>query len=202
MLIFIDESGDPGFKLGRGSTAVFVAVMVAFADGKAARATTAAIDALAARLKIRGEFKFSQSRDAVRDDFFDVVRHCDFRVRAIVVRKGRVYSPHLRSEKEDFYRFFVRQMLSHDGGLLRDAQVIIDGSGDRTFKRELKSYLKKQLAPGVLRDLRFSNSANDRLLQLADMCAGAIARSYSDRGEPSRWRRMLLCRLDNVWEFK
>jgi hypothetical protein len=202
MLVFIDESGDPGFKLGRGSTAVFVAVLVAFADGEAAQAATAAIDALAARLRVRGEFKFSKSRDAVRDDFFDAVCHCDFRVRSIVVRKGRVYSPHLRSEKEDFYRFFVRQMLSHDGGLLQDAEVIIDGSGDRTFKRELKTYLKKQLAPGVLRDLRFSNSSNDRLLQLADMCVGAIARSYSEREHAWRWRRMLLPRIDNVWEFR
>ena len=34
-------------------------------------------------------------------------------------------------------------MLSFDGGLLLGATVIIDGSGDRTFKHELKSYLRR-----------------------------------------------------------
>ena len=32
MLVFIDESGDPGFKLGRGSSPVFVVAMVVFDD--------------------------------------------------------------------------------------------------------------------------------------------------------------------------
>jgi Protein of unknown function (DUF3800) len=54
----------------------------------------------------------------------------------------------------------------------------------------------------VLHDVRFSNSANDRLAQLADMCAGAIARSYkSDRDQATRWRRMLGRKIENVWEF-
>jgi hypothetical protein len=39
MLVFIDESGDPGFKLDSGSSPVFVAAMVIFADRNAARAT-------------------------------------------------------------------------------------------------------------------------------------------------------------------
>ena len=204
MLIFIDESGDPGFKLGRGSTDVFVVALVAFADSKASKAATAAIDALAHRLGIRGEFRFSKSRDDVRDDFFAAVRQCDFRVRSIVVEKARIYSPHLRTQKEAFYSFFVRSMLTYDGSLLQNARVIVDGSGDRTFKRELQSYLRRQLPPGVLRDFRFSNSANDRLLQLADMCAGAIARSYrsQNRGNAGRWRLMLRPKLDDVWEFK
>jgi Protein of unknown function (DUF3800) len=203
MIVFIDEAGDPGFKLGRGSTDVFVVALVAFRDVAASNATQAAIEALARRLKIRDEFRFNKTRNQVRD-IFEAVRHCNFRVRSIVVRKERIYSQHLRAEKEDFYRFFVRSMLSHDSGLLRDARVIIDGSGDRTFKRELQTYLKRQLREGAVRDLRFSNSANDRLLQLADMCAGAIARSYraGDRDNAWRWRWMLLPRLENVWEFK
>jgi hypothetical protein len=98
---------------------------------------------------------------------------------------------------------FVRQMLSFDDGLLESARVIIDGSGDREFKRELNTYLRRALSPGSLREVRFSNSANDRLVQLADMCAGAIARSYrTDRDFSDRWRKMLGPRIDDVWEFK
>ena len=94
-------------------------------------------------------------------------------------------------------------MLSFDRGLLQGTTVIIDGSGDRTFKRELKSYLRKRLEPGALKDVRFSNSQSDRLVQLADMCAGAIARSYKeDRDFAGRWREMLRHKTDDVWEFR
>jgi hypothetical protein len=47
MLVFIDESGDPGFKLAKGSTAAFVALMVAFSDAQAALDTQVAIEVLA-----------------------------------------------------------------------------------------------------------------------------------------------------------
>jgi hypothetical protein len=51
--------------------------------------------------------------------------------------------------------------------------------------------------------VRFSNSQSDRLVQLADMCAGAIARSYKkDRDFAGRWREMLRPKTDDVWEFR
>jgi hypothetical protein len=37
MLVFIDESGDPGFRLEKGSSPVFVAALVAFRDPAQAR---------------------------------------------------------------------------------------------------------------------------------------------------------------------
>jgi hypothetical protein len=65
MLVFIDESGDPGFKFKKGSTPVFTAASVAFHDHKRARITQAAIESVAARLQIRPKFKFSKYSDEV-----------------------------------------------------------------------------------------------------------------------------------------
>jgi len=70
----------------------------------------------------------------VRDAFFNAVAPFDFCVRAIVVKKEKIYSPHLRTNKEAFYNFFVRSMLRFDNGLLQSAKVVIDGSGDGIFK--------------------------------------------------------------------
>jgi hypothetical protein len=131
MLVFIDESGDPGFKLNKGSTALFTVALVAFREADQARATQAAIDATAARLHVRPEFKFSKCRSDVRDAFFEAVQPFEFSIRAIVVQKARIYSALLRSEKEAFYSFFVKSMLKFDDGLLEAAHVIIDGSVDR-----------------------------------------------------------------------
>jgi len=75
-------------------------------------------------------FKFSKSRDEVRDRFFRAISAAPFRVRAIVVEKAVIRSAHLQTDKASFYEFFVKQMLRHDNGRLTNAKVIIDGSGD------------------------------------------------------------------------
>ncbi len=66
----------------------------------------------------------------------------------------------------------------------------------------MESCLKNRTGPGAIRKVKFAASHADPLLQLADMCVGAIARSYSDRKDANRWRAMLRPRLDDIWEFK
>lgn len=202
MLVFIDESGDPGFAVEAGASPIFVAAMVIFRSGEDARATEAVVRRAAEALRVRPEFKFNKSSLRVRDAFFAAVRHCPFAVRAIVVRKQIIRSPHLMTDKEDFYRFFVRQMMTQDGGVLEQARVVIDGSGDRAFRLMLRASLRRQL-PGKLRAVKFANSRNDPLVQLADMCVGAIARSdRTERANSGRWREMLAPRLDDVCDFR
>lgn len=203
MLVFIDESGDPGFKLAKGSSAVFVVALVAFSDYKVAVDAREAIHSLARRCGVNPEFKFSKSRPDVRDVFFECISHFDFRIRAIVAQKSRIYSNHLRANKESFYSFFVKSMLKFDNGLLQGAKVVIDSSGERVFRQELGAYLRRHTEKGAIQSVRFSDSRADRLLQLADMCTGAIARSYSlDRKDAFRWRAMIAQEIDDVWEFK
>ena len=202
MLVFMDESGDPGFEVSKGSTPIFATAMVVFADGDAARQTEAVIKSAMERLRVRPEFKFNKCSNQVRDGFFQAVQNCPFLVRAIVVRKEAIYSPWLKTNKEDFYRFFVRQIMTHDDGILREAKVVVDGSGDRAFRRMIQASIRRQVGTRM-KDLRFTNSKNDLLIQLADMCVGAIARSYrTDRPEAERWRRMLAPRINDVWDFR
>ena len=201
MLVFIDESGDPGFRLKEGSSPVFVAAMVIFENAAAARETETIIRDAMRKMDIGREFKFNKCRPEIRDAFFRAVKDCAFRVRAIVVEKENIHSPHLRSNKEDFYQYFVRLMMTHDGGSIENAKVVIDGSGDRNFRRALKTRLRRQLGEKI-KEVRLQESHRDPLVQLADMCCGAIARSYrTDRKDCNRWRRMLRPRIEDVWVF-
>lgn len=201
MLVFIDESGDPGFNVKRGSTPIFAAAMAIFDSAEEALETDRVIRKAMVDLNTYPEFHFTKCSNLVRDGFFNAVQGCPFLVRAIVVRKNIIYSEHLRSEKEDFYRFFIRKMLENDNGTLESAKVIIDGSGDRQFRQMLKRSLKRQVGAGV-KDIRFARSESDPLVQLADMCVGAIARSYrTDRKDANRWRKMLRPRINDVWDF-
>jgi Protein of unknown function (DUF3800) len=203
MLVFIDESGCAGFKFVRGSIEHFVVAMVAFRDRTVARRTDEIIRQTQIDLNIYPEFKFSDSRDAVRDEFFRRVVDQRFEVRAIVVHKPSMNCTHPRGHRERFYNYFVKNLVKYNANAMTAADVRIDGSGDRVFKRELNAYLRRESPAGCVSSVRFIDSRRDHLIQLADMCVGAIARSYrADRGNPGRWREMLRPRIANVWEFQ
>jgi Protein of unknown function (DUF3800) len=203
MLVFIDESGDPGFKVAKGSSPLFAAAMVVFDNPAEADRTQEIIRKLLGRIHRRPEFKFNKCRNEVRDTFFEAVRGQGFVVRAIVVRKDLIWSEQLRTDDESFYRFFIKSMVKFDNQTLSRAKVIIDGSGDRAFRRSLTAYLKRHAARDAIDEVKIRDSRSEPLLQLADMCAGAIARSYrADRARTDRWRSMIAKKIDDIWEFK
>lgn len=202
MLVFIDESGCPGFKMARGSDPIFAVGMVIFRSSEDATVAQALIQRLHSSLGHKPEFKFSKCDARVRDGFFEAVAgQCAFTVRALVVEKKLIYSKELRRNNDSYYNYFVKQLMSFDGGILRNARVRIDGSGDRDFQRALGSYLRRELR-GKIRDVKMVDSSRDSLMQLADMSIGAIARSYRERPDAARWRSMLRTRIKNVWTFR
>ena len=200
MLVLIDESGCPGFKFTRGSEAVFALGMVIFETSEAARETEAVIKKLHAQLTHKPEFKFSKCSDDVRDGFFRGVASCPFTVRAMIVKKEVIHSAHLRSSPDSFYNYFLKQLVRFDSGALNNALVRIDGSGSRKFQRALSQYLRRDLGEKI-KNVKMSDSERDPLMQLADMCVGAIARAERDRDNPTRWKDMLAPHISNIWPF-
>ncbi|OQW68847.1 MAG: hypothetical protein BVN34_08465 [Proteobacteria bacterium ST_bin12] len=200
----MDESGDPGFKLTRGSTSHFVVAMVIFDKNEDAEQTSEVIKKGLTDLKIKPEFKFSKSRDGIRDEFFNRIKSCKFRVRALVVDKKKIYSPNLRENDEKFYNYFVKQLINFEEIKLNNATIKIDGSGDREFKKELHRYLRSQIKPSLTFKVKFVDSQKDALIQLADMVAGAIYRSYPNESREVNkiWRKAIADKIDNVWDFK
>jgi hypothetical protein len=181
MLVFIDESGDSGFSAEKGSSPVFALAMVVFDSHEEAARTQSLIVRTRVRLGVKPEFKFNKCRAELRDDFFDAVADCSFRVRAVVVRKAAVRSARLGSDKDSFYRFFLRRMMRLDDGLLTDARVIIDGSGDRQFKKNLSAFIRRHAQADAVRQISLKSSTSEPLLQLADMCVGRDRKGTSAR---------------------
>lgn len=202
MLVFIDESGDAGFKVAQGSSPVFAAAMVVFPSIDAAQHADGIVKAALEDLQAYPEFKFNKTSDTKKLGFFERVIACEFRVRAIVVRKEVIHSKRLKSQNDEFYRYFVKSMVQHDGGLLEGAKVVIDGSGERIFRQDLQRYLKTHCGASI-KSVKFADSRRDSLVQLADMVVGAIARSYrGDRKNADRWRGLLQPKIEDVWEFR
>lgn len=168
--------------------------MVIFDDYKDAEETSKTIKQTLGSLRIKSEFKFNKCHANVRDGFFEAISKHRFRVRAIVVETERIYSINLRSSTDCFYNYFVRMLIEHDDNTLIGARIKIDGSGgDREFRSALTVYLrqycgKNESGESKIKNLKFSDSKRDHLIQLADMCVGAIARSYNHKDKADHWR--------------
>ncbi len=202
MLVLIDESGDPGFKLNKGSSAYFIVSMVVFASFDEAEKCSLAIQKLQQDQRIFPEFKFSNCRKEIKDKFFKCIKPYNFQIYALAVPKAEIYSAALRTDCDKFYNFFVRQLLTYHDNLLRDAHIKIDESGDREFKNEMATYIRRMMKTGCIKNIKFKKSKGDHLIQLADMITGAIVRSYSSKRDSTRWHGMIAPKINNLWKFK
>ncbi len=189
MLVFIDESGDVGRKIDRGSSDFFVLAVVMFEDHGEASQCTQDIENLAEELG-RGsrEFKFSKDSHATRISFLDAVKSYGFTYRVFVLNKdpGKLYGPGFNS-KDSLYKWVCGTALKDVSAGWRDAIVMLDRSGERTFQRQLKSYLQREVrtlhGSGRIKKVKANDSRSDRLLQLADYVAGVMNR----RAQGKKW---------------
>ncbi len=205
MLVFIDDSGDAGFKIEKGSSKFFVISLVIFDDELEAEKTAIAIKELRRRLNFpeNVEFKFFKSSGSVRKQFLETVAGFKFRIRCLVVDKEKIYSPELRNNKNSFYSYIIKTVLKHSDGSIINAKIKIDGSGDRIFRRKFLTYLRQQLNSGdrkIICHCRLVDSKDNVLIQMADMVAGTVRRSYDD--QDSTLKDIIKERIENEWQFK
>ena len=205
MLVFIDDSGDPGFKTQKGSSPVFVIALVIFDDNLVAEETAVALKKLRRELKFPDamEFKFHKSRKEVKRKFLQAAAAYKFRIRAIVVNKEIVYSNFLRTSTDSFFNYIVMQVLKHSGKRLRNAKLKFDKRGEKRIRNELRAYLSRELdnkTNHIFVDLKFENSKQNILIQLADMVAGCIASYFKSKDK--ELFRLIRARVEDVWDFK
>ncbi|OGM02102.1 hypothetical protein A2115_03675 [Candidatus Woesebacteria bacterium GWA1_41_8] len=207
MLVFIDDSGDPGFKLHKGSSPVFVIALVIFDDELESEKTSLTIKELRRKLKVSDsyEFKFNKTNRKFRNSFFESVKRFKFKIRAIVVKKEDVYSQRLKNFKENFYNYVVMQVLKHNGGSIINAKLKFDKRGERALRNELRVYLSSRLDnknKKIFKDLKFVDSRQNTLIQLADMVAGAIFSSSSGKDKSYLNTLKKSGRVEDIWPFK
>jgi len=209
-LVFMDESGDAGFKVGKGSTPTLVVAAVVFDGPKAAEETAKCIHTYRTDVLKRGrhfQFHFTDCCRDWRVGFLEAVQGCPFTVRAIVMQKDRIYEgTQLRRKGDYFYNYTINQLLTHTFGRIEDAKLFIDGDAGRESLRRMVTYLRQQCRRrnlNVFRDIKFvGKQEGNVLVQLADMITSGLARSYrQDKGDRLVYRRIMRPRLQDVWEF-
>lgn len=202
----MDESGDSGFKFGRGSSNYFVITAVIFNSDFAAEACDRSIECLKRNIRFHlgREFHFSECSDRVREAFFRCVATEDFCYHAFVINKQRLSAQAKTfQDGKTFYRFAVSIVCENARGLLSDAKIVIDKNGDRFFRQQLEKHLKQQMTDTdgncLIRKVGMEASHSNNLVQLADMICGAVARSFNAGSlEGQRFRACLRKREKRV----
>jgi len=208
MLIFIDDSGDAGFKIDQGSSRFFIISAVIFQDNLEAEKTAVAIKELKRKLGFSDwvEFKFNGSRKSVIQDFLNVINKFDFKIRSLVIDKEKIRSEELKNNKNSFYSYAIKMLLKYSGNSILNASVKIDGSGDRLFRKNFLTYLRKQVNQKdkqIMRKCRLIDSKNNVLIQMADMVAGSIRRSCEkDRKDCAVYKGIIKKHIEDEWLFK
>lgn len=208
MLVFIDDSGDPGFKIAKGSSQTFIICCIIFDDELEAEKVAVRIKELRREFKKsdKFEFKFNKSSKKYRIKFLDTIKEYKFRIRAIVMPKNVIYSDELKNSKTSFYNYTIKLVLKHSTGKIKNAKIRLDGHGNRIFRKELVGYLRQSLDSidrQMIKNLRFRNSDHDVLIQLADMIAGSINRTFQkEKNDSEIYWNIIKKRKEDLWIFK
>ena len=210
MHIFIDDSGDPAFKMAKGSTKYLVIACAIFETNSDAEETSMAIEKYRLALKFddKHEFRFSKTKPNIRNTFLREVANYNFFVRAIVIDKRNIHSEYFRKNNKSLYNFAIKEVLTKSKHLIRNAGVKIDGSGGREMRQALQNYLKLQVNQSDVQSIskiKLVDSKSDNLIQLADMLAGAIRRSFE--GDDADYYKAALYEItsrdkSDIWVFK
>jgi hypothetical protein len=205
MLVFIDESGDPGMKLQGGSSAYFTVTLLIFEDRDEATAADRRIGLLKREMRLPDyfEFHFANLRNDFREEFLKAVSTYEFFYSSIVINKAKLTGKGFQFA-ESFYKYTCSLVFENVKPLLRAATVIIDGSGSRKFREQLSTYLKKRVSTRggdkLISKVKLQNSRSDNLLQMADMVCGAVARSYGNKPSCGAFRD-LICHRELEVQF-
>lgn len=205
-LIFIDDSGDPGFKTDRGASRMFVIACIVFDSPYTAEFASAGIKVLKEKLgwkQIR-EFKFHRATEEQKDVFFKNIKNYDFRIRAVVVDKTKITEPELK-KSDSFYNDIITSVLQRFEDM-NNARIRLDGSGSKDFRRRSTSNLRKNLNQNKqykVANFALEDSRDSALIQLADMVVGSIRAKYDpDKKIKQDYLRIIKSKIDDIWEYE
>ena len=167
MLLFCDESGDPGLPMEPGASAYFAVGILRCRDGEEAARLAAVQEGLRVGLCWRGEFKWSKMPIEVRMDYLTGMAPLLHSYRVAIWDKQRVgLSSHYRLEVE-----VMRVCMDSFGHIETADRIVIDGERDARRSSEIRTALR-------VREVRMERSHACPQLQMADMLVGFHAYAW------------------------
>jgi len=187
MLVFIDEAGDTGRKIEKGSSQLFIISLVMFDDYEEATTCDQRINLLRRELKLSEnfEFHFVHNSQRVRKTFLKAIQPYNFVYFAVVLDKDpqKLWGPGFLT-KDSFYKYACQMVFTNASPYLNKAIVVLDKSGSPDFRNRLAKYLRQRINTGdrmAIKKIKQQRSSSNNLLQVADYIAGVINRKFQNK---------------------
>jgi len=200
--VFIDDSGDAGLRNPNTNQLIVAAVIVV--DENMKELLEDAINLFRRRLGWVDlhEFKFSKTEKSILIELINFVKHFDFKAYAVVLDKKNIDPGSIIKSKMSVYNHTIKELLVQ---VCKNNQiVVIDGKATKSHAEKIRTYLRQSLKENGIDNtsIRFVDSRKDSIIQLADIIAGAIARSYKDKTDAKRYLTLLEDKIIQIDEIR
>lgn len=178
--LWIDESGDCGFKFNKGSSQFLVIACVYIIEKGKEHYINKEIDQLKLKLHLTKnyEFKFSRCKNKFRQEIFKFITKLPIQYKAVIVDKKKLRTLNLKFEPQQMYCELIRRLLYDNNPPLEKAILIIDEATAKIHHKEFNRVLKKYLSKNIISKIRQKRSKSEVMIQIADMITGSILRKY------------------------
>jgi len=190
--LWLDESGDTGFKFELGSSKYFLITLV-YLESNNIDEEISKIEKQINQLKekfsltINYEFKFSRCKNKLKEEFLKEFLKFPIKYKTIVINKKKLEAPALKYRPRELYCEMVRRLLYDNNPPLKKAILIIDEAVAKIRQREFKGTLRQYLSKNIIKKIIQRRSKNEVMIQIADMVSGCIFRKY-ERQDDRFWQ--------------
>ena len=199
--VYIDDSGDPG--LVKSSTSHFIVAAVLVVERENLNNLIVALDGFRAGLgwNEQHELKFNSAKKSIILNLLKFLQRFEFKAYAAVMDKTRITTKPQLASDESLYLYSIKELLRLE---LSEPVIFIDGVTDKKHIQRTRTYLRQALKhQGVVASkIRFVDSRKDVLIQLADVVAGSIARSYDKKkSDHNDYLKLLESKIEGIFEI-
>ncbi|MBI3242239.1 MAG: DUF3800 domain-containing protein [Chloroflexi bacterium] len=178
--LYMDWSGDPGFKFNRGSSKFLAFACLATTAGFAEPLKKLRDDY---RLGSNFYFHFKNASELIKPAFFSLLAQTDITAVALRVDKPALGQDWRKMRGDDLVAHFVAETVAEmPAESIDNAVLLIDGSRDEVALQQririAVSDKLRRVGSTLLKDIRVRPAREEDGLQVADMLAGATASEH------------------------
>lgn len=181
--IAIDESGDSGRKIWKGSSRWFVVAAVIVPDvGMSCGQVCRDVYEYSQRFMGGSELHFAHNSHDQHTRFFEYVHDKEFVFAAVALDKLQLLrkKPYVLRTKMSLLRYSLEQLFGNLQPWLDNPVVVADTNGSKQFNRALSRHMQRRFGSRhkgdykAIADFITVDSKSEPLIQLADYVAGAV----------------------------
>ncbi|MCL2085737.1 DUF3800 domain-containing protein [Candidatus Saccharibacteria bacterium] len=149
------------------------------------------------------EFKFNSTKKSVIKDLLQYLRRFDFEAYAAVIDKTQITETPNLAPGENLYYYVIKELLLKLK--LTEPHIIIDGVADKKQIQKARTYLRQTLKQHGIEKCKigFADSRKQSMVQVADIIAGAVARSFDkNKADHDEYVKILKPKIKGIYKIK